>query len=62
MAGGRVRAFVRGGEPQLRTRGMILSRSVYIVRHPRASCIVYPLLCLEVATPEKKQSIGRCHP
>ena len=28
-AGGRVRSFVRGGEPSLRTRGMIASRSVY---------------------------------
>ena len=27
--GGRVRLFLRGGEPVLRTRGMIVSRSVY---------------------------------
>ena len=45
---------LRGGEPQLRTRRMVVSRSVYMVRHPRSSYIVYPLLSLEVATPENK--------
>ena len=44
---------------------MILSPSVIVgmIRHPRGSYIVYPLLSMEVATPEKKaQFIGRCHP
>ena len=53
--GGRVRSFVRGGEPLLLTRGMIGSLSVYgTVRHPRGNYVVTPLLSLEVATPENK--------
>ena len=35
--------IVRGGEPLLRTRGMIASRSVNMVRHPRVSYIVIPI-------------------
>ena len=33
---------------------MIVSRSVYMVRHPRGSYIVHPLLSLYVATPENR--------
>ena len=36
-----------------------------MVRHPRGSYIVYPLLPLEVTTPSQKYKyiyIGRCHP
>ena len=63
----RVRQFVRGGKPRLRTRGMIVSRSMvvctrYMVRHPRGSNTVYTLLFLEVATPENEQFIRSCHP
>ena len=46
--------FVRGGERLLRTRGMIVSRSVYMVVNPRGSYVVYPLLSLEMFTPEIK--------
>ena len=35
--------LLRGGEPMLRTRGMIVPRSVYIVRRPRGSYIVPPI-------------------
>ena len=39
---------MRGGEPLLRRRGMIASRSVNVVRHPRGSYIrVTPILSLE---------------
>ena len=49
MAGGRVTSYVRGGEPSLRTRGVIVSRSVivctkYVVRHPRGSYFVLRIL------------------
>ena len=56
MAGGRVRS-VRAAEPLLRTRGMLVSCSVfqvYMVRHPRGSYIVTPLLSLEVTTQDNK--------
>ena len=43
----------RSGEPQLRARGVI-SRSLHMVRPPRGSFIVYPLLSLEVVTTENK--------
>ena len=33
---------------------MIVSRSVYMVKHPQGSYVVNPLLSLEVATPENK--------
>ena len=37
--------------------------SVHMVRQPCGRCIVYPLLCLEVATPENKSThFGRGHP
>ena len=45
---------VRGGEPQPRTRGMITSRSVNMIRHPRDSYIVIPIAVSGVATPENK--------
>ena len=45
---------VRGGEPYLRTRGMITSRSVNMARHPRGSYIVMPIAVSGVATPENK--------
>ena len=58
MAGGRVidTCFVRGGEPSLRTREMIGSCSVYVVRHARDSYIVTPLLSLEAAAPKNKNN------
>ena len=43
---------VRGGEPQLRARGMIASHSVDMLRHPRRSFIVIPIAISGVATPE----------
>ena len=46
--------IVQGGEPQLRTRGMIASHSVNMVRHPRGSYIVIPIAVSGVATPEHK--------
>ena len=46
---------MRGGEPQLRTRGMIASHSVNnMVRHPRGSYIIIPIAVSGVATPENK--------
>ena len=45
--------IVRGGEPELRIRGMIASRSVNIVRHPRGNYII-PIAVSGVAAPEKK--------
>ena len=70
MAGGRITAahFVRG-EPQLRTRGMIVSPSVivyawYMVRHSRGSYMV----CIPIAvsgsghTRKTNEFIGRCYP
>ena len=49
MVGGRVGSFVRGGEPYLRTRGIIVSRSVRMARYPRGSDVAHPLLSLELA-------------
>ena len=43
-----------GGEPYLRTRGMIASRSVNMVRQPRGSYIVMPIAVSGVVTPENK--------
>ena len=48
--------FFVWGEASLRTRGMMVSRSVYMVRHPRGSYAVSPLLSLEMATPEIKST------
>ena len=46
--------IVRGGEPHL-CANVVISCSVYMVRHPQGSYIVYPLLPpLDVAIPEKK--------
>ena len=41
-------------ESSFRTRGVIVSRSVYVVRQPRVSYLVTPLLSLVGATPELK--------
>ena len=46
--------FVRGGEPKLRTRGKIASRSVSMARHPRSSYIVIPIAVSGLATRENK--------
>ena len=46
--------IVRGGEPYLRARGMIASRSVNMVRHPRGSYRVISIAVFGVATPENK--------
>ena len=54
--------IVRGGEPQLRTRGIVALRSVNTVRHPRGSCIVIPIAVSGVTTPENKLTHWRCHP
>ena len=43
--GYRVRYVLRGGQPYLRTRGIIASCNVNIVEHPRGSCIVIPTHC-----------------
>ena len=53
---------VRGGEPSLRTRGMIASRSVNMVRHPRGSYMVILVAASGVVTPENKVTHWRCHP
>ena len=54
--------FVRGGELLLRTRGMIASRSMSMVRQPRGSYIVIPIAVSGVVTPENKVTHWRCHP
>ena len=55
--------ILRGGELYLRTRRMIASRSVNMVRHPRGSYIVIiPIAVSGVATPENKVTHWRCHP
>ena len=49
--------IVRGGEPEVRTRGMVASRSVNVVRHPRGSYRVILFAGSEVATGHtRKQS------
>ena len=40
--------------PDFRTKGMVVSRSGYMARHPRGSYMVNPLLSMEVATPKIK--------
>ena len=53
---------MRGGDPQLRTRRMIVSHSVYMVRNSRGSCIVLTRCCLWKWPHQKtNQFIGRCH-
>ena len=54
--------IVRCGKPYLRTRGMIASRRVNMVRHPRGSYIAIPIAVSGVATPENKATHWRCHP
>ena len=51
--------IVRGEEPYLHTRGMIASRGVNMVRHPRGSCTVLPIAVTGVAIPEHKVYIIR---
>ena len=46
--------IVRGGELELRTRGMVASRRVNMTRHPRGSYIVIPIAVSGVATPENE--------
>ena len=54
-AGYRVRSSVRGDQPLLRTRELIVSRSVHDKTPKRQlHTVVLPLLSLEVATPEIK--------
>ena len=60
--GGRVRSYVRGGEPSPRKREWS-DHVVFMVRYPWGSYILTPLVSLEVATPEiKSKIIRRCHP
>ena len=54
--------IVRGGEPLLRTRGMVASHSVNMVRHPQGSYIVIPIAVSGVATPENKVTHWYRHP
>ena len=49
-----LRHIVKGGEPLLRTWGMIASRSVHMIRHPRGSYIAIPIAVSGVTTPENK--------
>ena len=51
-AGCRVRSFVPGEEPLLRTSRNDRINVVFMAMHPRGSYIVLPLLSLEVATPK----------
>ena len=46
--------IVRGGEPELRTRGMIATRNVNMVRHPRGSYIAIPIALLSPTGPHQK--------
>ena len=49
--------IVRGGQPCVRARGMVVSRSVEMIMHPRGSCIVYSLLCLDTVTHHKTNEV-----
>ena len=53
--------IVRSGEPYVRTKGVIASRSVNVVRHSRGSYIAIPIAVSGVATPENKITHWRCH-
>ena len=54
--------IVRGGERYPRTRGMVASRSVNMIWHPRGSYIVVSIAVSGVATPENIAAHLRCHP
>ena len=44
-------------------KGMVVSRCVYLVRHPRGSCIVYPIAVYGMWPHEEtNQVIRRCRP
>ena len=65
MTGGRVTSFLRGDERYLRTREMIVSRSVYMLEHLRGSYkVLWYTHCCPWKWPHKKtlQLIRRCHP
>ena len=51
---------MQGGKPYLRIRGMIASRRVNMVRHPRGSYIVIPITGSGVATPGSKKVGTKC--
>ena len=53
-AGGRVRSFWCDDNLSSAQGGIIVSRSVHMVGHPRSCYIVNPLLSLEVVTPENE--------
>ena len=53
MTGGRVRSLVQGTLAPLKGNYLVPYSSVCMARYPRGSYIVYPLLCLDVAIPEK---------
>ena len=46
--------IVRGGEPYLRTRGMIVSRSANMVRGLRGSYIAVPITLMSLEWPHQK--------
>ena len=46
--------IVRGGETEVRTRGMIASRSVRTVRHPQGSFTAHPVLVSGFGNPGKQ--------
>ena len=50
--------IARGGEPLLRTREMLASRSVNIVRHPRGSYIVTPFCLWSGHTRKQSNSLA----
>ena len=56
MGGGRVDHIVRGAQPYLHARGVVVAHIVYMFKEPRGSYMVYPLLSLDVATPENRSS------
>ena len=65
MTGGRVTSFLGGDERYLRTREMIVSRSVYMLEHLRGSYkVLWYTHCCPWKWPHKKtlQLIRRCHP
>ena len=56
------RSYCAGWRTLTRTRGIIASRSVNMVRHPRGNYIVMPIAVSGVVTPEHKVTHWRCHP
>ena len=61
-AGDRLISYLCGDNLNSALGGWVVARGVFMVRRPRGSYVVNPLLSLEVATPGNKSIIRRGHP